>query len=63
MESSGLHRVNEGGMVTFIDDGELAKVQHLMYWCDECNAYHINDASANMGKWVSLLSQEVQANA
>ena len=63
MESTSLHRVNEGGVLTFIDESELGRVQHLMYWCDECNAYHIKDASANMDKWLEALNQEVQANA
>jgi hypothetical protein len=63
VESTSLHRVNEGGVLTFIDDSELARVQHLMYWCDECNAYHIRDASAKMGEWYSLLNQEVLDNA
>ena len=63
MESTSLHRVNEGGVLTFIDDSELGRVQHLMYWCDACNAYHIRDASEKMGEWIDLINQEVLDNA
>lgn len=57
-----LHRVEEGRVCTFIDDEELARVQHLLYWCDECNAYHIRDASSKMNIFLDTLNQvqEVQ---
>lgn len=60
MESTTLHRVEEGGELTFIDEEELARVQHLMYYCDECCSYHVRDASAKMGEFISLLNQEVE---
>lgn len=60
MESTTLHRVEEGGELTFIDEEELARVQHLMYYCDECCAYHVRDASAKMGEFMALLNQEVE---
>jgi hypothetical protein len=55
--------VEEGGELTFIDEAELARVQHLVYYCDECCSYHVRDASANMGKFVALLNQEVESAA
>lgn len=61
MESTTLHRVEEGGMLTFIDEAELARVQHLVYYCDECCSYHVRDASAKMGEFVALLNQEVES--
>ena len=61
MEGTTLHRVEEGGELTFIDEEELARVQHLMYYCDECCAYHVRDASAKMGEFIALLNQEVES--
>jgi hypothetical protein len=53
--------VEEGGELTFIDEAELARVQHLVYYCDECCSYHVRDASAKMGEFVALLNQEVES--
>ena len=61
MEGTMLHRVEEGGMLTFIDDAELARVQHMMYYCHECCAYHVRDASAKMDEFIALLNQEVES--
>lgn len=61
MEGTTLHRVEEGGELTFIDEAELARVQHLVYYCDECCSYHVRDASAKMGEFIALLNQEVES--
>ena len=61
MEGTTLHRVEEGGELTFIDEEELARVQHLMYYCDECCAYHVRDVSAKMGEFVRILNKEVES--
>jgi len=53
--------VEEGGMLTFIDEEELARVQHMMYYCHDCCSYHVRDASAKMGEFVALLNQEVES--
>ena len=61
MEGTTLHRVEEGGMLTFIDEEELARVQHMMYYCDDCCSYHVRDASAKMGEFVRILNKEVES--
>lgn len=63
MESGTLHRtiVQEGDARIYLDEGDLARVQHMMYYCDECAAYHLRDASANMGEFVRLLNEEVES--
>lgn len=61
MTSTTLHRVIEGSALLYLEEAELAKVQHLLYYCDECNSYHIRDASANMGEFVHILNQEVDS--
>ncbi len=60
MESTTLHRVivEEGSARFWLDEAELARVQHLMYYCDECCAYHVRDASAKMGEFVRILNQK-----
>ena len=63
VESTTLHRVEEGSvsLLLYLDEAELDRLKHLMYYCDECAAYHIRDASANMGTFVQLLNQEVES--
>ena len=60
MESTTLHRVEESGALLYLDEEELARVQHLMYYCDECCSYHVRDASAKMGEFIRTLNKEVE---
>jgi len=63
VEGTTLHRVEEGSvsLLLYLDEAELDRLKHLMYYCDECAAYHIRDASTNMGEFVRLLNQEVES--
>ncbi len=63
VEGTTLHRVEEGsvGLLLYLDEAELDKLKHLLYFCDECAAYHVRDASTNMGEFVRLLNQEVES--
>ena len=63
MEGTTLHRVEEGSvrMLLYLDEEELARVQHLMYYCDECCSYHVRDASAKMDEFVRTLNKEVES--
>ena len=60
MESTTLHRFEEGNALFYLDEEELARVQHLAYYCDECCSYHVRDASAKMGEFVRILNKEVE---
>ncbi len=63
MEGTTLHRVivEEGSARFYIDEEELARVQHLTYYCHECCAYHVRDASAKMSEFVRILNKEVES--
>ena len=61
MEGTTLHRVEEGGALLYLDEEELARVQSMMYYCDDCCSYHVRDASAKMGEFTALLNQEVES--
>lgn len=61
--SGGLHRLIEGSMMTWIDEGELAVIQHMVYYCHECNGYHVR-SEFTVGDVIAVLShfnEEVQA--
>jgi hypothetical protein len=63
VEGGTLHRtiVREGDARIYLDEEDLARVQDMMYYCDDCLAYHLRDASANMGEFVRRLNEEVES--
>ena len=59
--STMIHRLMISGVRYYLDDGELAKAQHLLYWCGNCNAYHIQPGKSEAQVVKALEQKEVHA--